>query len=358
MRHLHLLLGTVIVVACVSSTEMRPSAQGSEPVAIPMELMSGRPVVRVTVNGQGPYAFLIAPEDQATQIDRELADALKFKELVKEAERATEEAEKAAKELVKESEKAAAKGEKAKDGRRARTRPVANGAPHAANGGSRPANDSPHAANGSAHATNGALQATVLLQFAGAKNLDGIMVPVSVGDVVLPEFASTVRPRGIISLSLWKDQLVTFDYARWMLLLQPGSLPEPNGKEVFPLTPDRQLRLPLSIADQSIDCRVDPLFPEGLLLPATYASVIPVDGTPRDWGVVRTREGQVRVREAKLAANLMLGPFEMRNPLVMLADTGDSPTIGTRWLGRFAVTYDLANGRARLDRITLPASGR
>ena len=341
MRHLHLLLGTLVVIASVSPAEVRVRAQDSQPVApvaIPMELMTGRPVIRVMVNGQGPYAFLIAPDDQATQIDRELADTLKFKELVKEAEKATEKAEKAAKELVKAAEKAAAKAEKAKDGR-ARTTPVANGA---------------------APAANGALQATVLLQFAGAKNLAGMTVPVTVGDVAraLPEFDSTVRPRGIVSLSLWKDQLVTFDYSRWMLLLQPGTLPEPNGKEVFPLTPDRQLRLPLAIGDQSIDCRVDPLFPEGLLLPATYASVIPVDGKPRDWGIVTTREGPVRVREAKLAANLMLGPFEMRHPLVMLADTGDTPTVGTRWLGRFAITYDLANGRARLDRITLPSSGR
>jgi hypothetical protein len=352
MRHLHRLLGTLVVIASVSSAEVRVRAQDPQPVAIPMELMSGRPVIRVTVNGQGPYAFLIAPEDQATQIDRELADALKFKELVKEAEKATEKAEKAAKDLVKEAEKAAAKAEKAKDGR-ARATPVANGAPQATNG-------APHAANGTPQAANGALQATVLLQFAGAKNLAGITVPVTVGDVAraLPEFDSTVRPRGIVSLSLWKDQLVTFDYSRWMLLLQPGTLPEPNGKEVFPLTPDRQLRLPLAIADQSIDCHVDPLFPEGLLLPPAYASVIPVDGKPRDWGVVTTREGPVRVREAKLAANLMLGPFEMRHPLVMLADTGDTPTVGTRWLGRFAVTYDLANGRARLDRITLPSSGR
>jgi hypothetical protein len=144
-----------------------------------------------------------------------------------------------------------------------------------------------------------------------------------------------------------------------MLLLQPGTLPEPNGKEVFALTADHQLRLPLTInGDQSIDCRVDPWFPEGLLLPAAYASAIPVDGTPKDWGVVKTREGPVRVREAKLKANLTLGPFEMKTPLVMLADTGDTPTVGTRWLGRFAVTYDLANGRARLDRITLPSSGR
>lgn len=348
MRYLHLLLGTLMVVASVSPAEVRGAAQGSEPIApiaIPMEVMANRPVVRVTVNGQGPYAFLIVPEDQPTQIDKELADALKFKELVKEAEKATEKAEKAAKELVKEAEKAAAKAEKGKDGR-GRTTAVANGAAQAANGTPQP--------------VNGALQATVLLQFAGAKNHNGITVPVTVSDVgrTMPEFAPAVRPRGIISLSLWKDQLITLDYGRWVLQLSPGALPEPNGKEVFPLTPDRQLRLPLAIADQSIDCHVDPLFSEGLLLPAAYASVVPVDGTPRDWGPVTTREGMVRVREAKLAANLMLGPFEMRNPLVMLADTGDTPTVGSRWLGRFALTYDLANGRARLDRITLPSVGR
>ena len=338
MRHHTRLLGTLVVICGASLAGARATAQAPETITIPMELMAGRPVIRVTVNGQGPYAFVIAPEDQATVIDRELAEALKFKELVKEAEKAAEKADKAAKDLVKEAEKAAEKADKGMN-TRGRTAP---------------------AATSTSQVTNGSTQATVLLQFAAAKNLPGIAVPVTVADVahVIPEFANTTRPRGIVSLSLWKDQLVTLDYARWMVMLQPGALPEPNGKEIFPLTPERQLRLSLTIAEQSIDCHVDPLFPEGLLLPAAYAGALALDGQPKDWGALTTRAGTVKVKEEKLTTNLMLGPFEMKTPLVMLAENGEAAMVGTRWLGRFSITYDLANSRARLDRITLPMGGR
>ena len=36
--------------------------------------------------------------------------------------------------------------------------------------------------------------------------------------------------------------------------------------------------------------------------------------------------------------------------IVFLADRGETPMVGTPWLGRFLVTYDLANARVRLLR--------
>ena len=48
------------------------------PIAIPMELLGGRPVIRVKINGQGPFALLIAPEAPLTLIDQTLAPELKL----------------------------------------------------------------------------------------------------------------------------------------------------------------------------------------------------------------------------------------------------------------------------------------
>ncbi len=66
---------------------------------------------------------------------------------------------------------------------------------------------------------------------------------------------------------MWKDQLVTVDYSQWKVMLEPGELPEPNGKDVFVLSPAGEFTLPLTIAEQSVECRVDPLFAGGLILP-------------------------------------------------------------------------------------------
>lgn len=288
MSAITLLLSVLVFVAVPSRMEAS-NTQSPEMVAIPMELLANRPVIRVTVNGQGPFPFLIGPEDQTTQIDRELAELLKLKE----------------------------------------------------------------------RKSAGVPEPAIELAFGNGKPAGKpITVPVTIAEIArfMPEVAQTVRPRGVISLSTWKDRLVTLDYAHWQVTLQPGTLPEPNGKDVFPLTADRQLRLPLSAAEHSVECRVDPLFPGGLLLPSSYASALTLDGTLREWGSFHTREGAVRVKEAKLATNLLLGPFEVRAPLVMVADSGEIAMVGTRWLGRFSITYDLANARVRLER--LQSSGR
>jgi len=51
---------------------VKPVAAPPAEMTIPMELMRNRPVVRATINGQGPFALLVAPEAQATVIDQSL----------------------------------------------------------------------------------------------------------------------------------------------------------------------------------------------------------------------------------------------------------------------------------------------
>jgi hypothetical protein len=163
------------------------------------------------------------------------------------------------------------------------------------------------------------------------------------------EYPAAVRPRGVISLSAWGDQLVTLDYPRWKLSIEPGALEEPNGKNVFALTASLELHLPLVIAEQTVQCHVDPMFPNDLMVPA---SLLAGDGPKlaRDVGVLRTRTGVRRVREARLSSTATLGPFELKTPVVLLTETAETARIGATWLGRYEVTYDVAHGRVRIER--------
>ena len=163
------------------------------------------------------------------------------------------------------------------------------------------------------------------------------------------EFPAAVRPRGVLSLSAFGDQLVTLDYPRWKLTIEPGALEEPNGKNVFPLTNALELRLPLVIADQSIDCVVDPLFPSDLIVPASVLAGEP-PRSARDVGVMRTPSGLRRVREVKLPTTATLGPFQLKEPLLLVTDAAEAARIGAAWLGRYEVTYDLAHERVRIER--------
>ena len=256
-----------------------------EPITVPFELFANRPVVRVSINGQGPFPLLIGPEEQQTHIDPELAEVLKLRE-----------------------------PEPGKLGPDGKPLPPL------------------------------AIDVTFNPQY--STKIEIAIQPLT---RVASEFPEAMRPRGVISLSAWRNMLVTLDYSRWKIGIEPGTLPEPNQKDVFVLNASGELRLPISFGGQAIDCHVDPWFPNALLLPVTSAEGLQLIGEPRDQGTIRTKEATLRVREGRLASDVVLGPFQVKTALVLLADA-DAATVGTPWLTRYAVTYDLANARVRLAR--------
>ncbi len=262
------------------------------PVVIPLELLANRPLVRVTVNGQGPFAFLIAPEDRQTRIAPELAEALKLRS-EKNVELTVE----------------------------------------LGWGGNEPA-----------------------IPGVPQNSAQTVKVSVSIEDIsgVTPEFTAAMRPRGIISLSAWNDHLVTLDYSKWRVSIEPGALPEPDSKDVFALDASGELHMVLSIGEHAIECHVDPLFPGNIVLPASSLTTLQLLGDPRDVGTFRTREGNFRVREGRLATDASVGPFTVKTPFVLLADRATTATVGTPWLSHYAVTYDLSRGRVRLEKPASP----
>lgn len=251
------------------------------PLAIPMELLANRSLVRARINGLGPFPVLVAPEEQATLIDQSLATELKLKP--------TDD--------------------------RAATSPL-----------------------------------DLQMAFGTGKPLNVSARPTDMARIV-PEFGPATRPRGIISASLWPGHLVTLDFPRYQLGVEPGTLPEPNRRDVFSLKPDApELGVTLIIASSVISCRLDPLFPGGLLLPESYAKSLPLAGKLVDMGSIVTPKGRVVVREGQVAQDATLGMFTFSKPLVQFADSGESCRIGGQRLTGFSITYDVANARVRLTR--------
>ncbi len=245
-----------------------------------MELLANRPLVRVKVNGQGPFAFLVAPEASAALIDPRLASELKLK---------------------------------------------------AESGGSSPPQFE--------------LQLEVGTSRVTVKAIAGDMA------TAVPEFAPPARPRGVLNASVWPSHLVTLDYPRSQVAVEPGSLPDPNRRDVFSLKSDAsELGVTVSIASVVIACRLDPLFPGGIFLRETYASSLPLAGKRVEMGTVTTAKGRDIVREGEVNADASLGMFVLARPLVQFAESAQGCTIGGQRLIAFSITYDMANGRVRLAR--------
>lgn len=246
---------------------------------VPLERLVNRPLVRITVNGQGPFPFLIDAELTRTLIDRKLVETLKLKLPKKGAE-------------------------------------------------------------------------TPLALELGVGTTKIPMVPADVGDTasLVPELGPAARPSGVLSLDIWREQLVSINYQRWRMQIETGEL-RPFGRDIFALTAQsRELRVPLSVAGRSLECHIDPWFPGGLLLPAAYLTQLPLAGQPHDGGTVNTRAGAVPVREVSLTTDVVIGGFVFNAPLVQFGGSEQVATLGSRWLTDFSITYDPANARVRLDR--------
>ena len=309
----------------VSAARRLAEPEKPGPIVLPMELVSGRPVIRLMVNGKGPYAFLVSTGAQTTMIDQKLAVELALKPPVPE-----------------------------KDKPNAGSNGNGTGTPSAkenANG-----NGKENAKENKEAKDNKDKKPVPLLELdleAGTTKL--AKVPVLATDITafVAEAGLAGRSRGVLSLSAWKDHLVTISFPpKFKVTIEPGTLPEPNGEDVFPLDPEPgELRLSVKVADQSIACRVEPLAPGGLQMPEEYLKRLLLDGPPIELGTTTVANQSVTIREARLAYSAMLASFELVNPVVRFVGAGDSATAGSQALVGLSISYDLANNRARIVRL-------
>lgn len=280
------LAGTHGVGDARSSEQAAPAKSETQPLVLNLEFLAGRPLVRVSVNGKGPFAFLLSPQAETTLIDRRLASELNLNP------------------------------------------------------------------QGSA---SGGTQIEVTFEFGATKT----PVSAEVTDIaqLAPGIGPAALPRGLISLSMWTGQLVTIDYPRWRVSIQPGVLPDADGREVFELNAARELTVPLSMAERSVPCSVDPLFQGGIVVPASFVKDLVVAGRSIPRGPVKTPQGVLDMQEARLAVSVRLGSFEIPNPVLQFSERLSPAIVGGQALGEFSITYDWTNRRARLERQKQP-SGR
>ena len=283
-------LTIVAVLACgfvleqvSSKAQVQDAKPEIKPVTLNLELLASRPLLRVGVNGKGPFGFLLSPEADETVIDHALAAELKLK-----------------------------------------TQTGAGLAAHV----------------------------TLVLELGSASTeMRALLTDTS---RFVPELAARARPRGVISLSTLKNQLVTIDYAQWRVIIEHDALPDAHGTDVFNLNPGREFTVPLTAGERGVPCRIDPLFAGGILLPASFAKDLPIIGRPLQ-SSVNTPRGTLSAQEARLAMTLRLASFDLPNAIVHLVDNLPSAVVGGSALTGFSITYDLTNRRARLQRPTRPS---
>jgi hypothetical protein len=107
----------------------------------------------------------------------------------------------------------------------------------------------------------------------------------------------------------------------------------------------------MTIADQTFPVRVEPLMPGGLVLPESLMKLLLMDGKPIELDPIHAGGQSIPVKEARLANSAMLATFELTSPVARFMGTADVATVGSQSLTGLAVTYDLANHRAKIVRM-------
>lgn len=183
----------------------------------------------------------------------------------------------------------------------------------------------------------------------------------TVGDLTLHKIRAEVddferRPPeekvdGVLGIGLFEELLLTLDYPRKRLRIERGALAA-EGPGIVPFdNADGIPTLRMRIGDQEIETHVDSgNMAAEIVLPASLIGKIPLAAEPVVVGKARTAFNEFEIRQAPLAATVVIGGLEVPNPRVDFVDLFPFANLGHRFLRQFAVTIDQKAHRIRFQR--------
>lgn len=289
----------ILALAAVLPTLVIPTAQGpqrtsvsmtlpAEPVEVPMRMVNRRPLVDVRINGGGPYTFVIDTGGSGlARADSSLVEKLKL-------------------EVVGEARGAAGTGGQAV------SMPIVR------------------------YST---------LEIGGATFRDV--------DAPSRDYNEGREPRidGILGIGLFSTCLVTLDFVRSVLRIERGTLPEPDGREVFPFTNPRGIaELPIRVAGVEIVAHIDTGAMADITLPLSFADKLPLSSAPVVVGKAVTVSGPMEISEAALKGNVEIGRHQIAEPTLQFTPARRLANLGIGVISEFALTIDQQNRRVRFAR--------
>ena len=249
----------------------------------------GSPLVEVTIDGRGPFSFILDTGASGSVLSKALADSLKLPVL----------------------------GE-ARVGS-----PVAGGTPQP-----------------------GTIVSIGRLEIGGAR-LEGMtMVAMELG------FGGRGPGiQGVLSPFAFHGAVVTFDFAASQVVVRRGALPAPDGRDVFGWDSTERLpTLPVDLPGGGhVDAHLDTGSPMTLGLPTSWIERLPLAAKPESAGVARTVDRSFTRLSARLQGAATVGRHRLADPEITFAEPIRTGNVGMGFLAGFRVSVDPANRRLRLD---------
>jgi hypothetical protein len=156
---------------------------------------------------------------------------------------------------------------------------------------------------------------------------------------------------GILGFALFTEYLLTLDYPAMQVRLARGALPATNRADVVNF--DLENRIPvieLGIGKIRVRAHVDSgNFVAGFILPEEIVEQLQLMSQPVTFGSARSVSNRIELKQVQLRDPIHLGQFEFPQPTVTFPALSDS-NVGFKILRDFVITFDQKNRRILLQR--------
>lgn len=174
------------------------------------------------------------------------------------------------------------------------------------------------------------------------------------GDAEFVRFEALARPfraglDGIVGYDRLREVLVTLDFPNRRLIIQDGSLPLADGREVLPVEGDVP-QLWVWFGGERVKLLIDSGSNGAFMLPeAAAAKLRLLDSRAAAWMSIAGSQDCLRCQVTRFDGNVQIGGHVVEKPVVEVIPSG-AAVVGTKVLKHFEVTFDAANARVRLAR--------
>jgi hypothetical protein len=159
---------------------------------------------------------------------------------------------------------------------------------------------------------------------------------------------------GIVGLGAFDGYVVTLDYLGHRLLIDRGSLPNPDGRQIFSYSGDPIPVVPLTIEGRTILAHLDTgnvRFP--VIVPASFADKLIYAAKARPIGEAHTISSVIEMKAAPVEGLVKIGDAVLKTSEAGFPSIIDLGNVGSLALSDLIVRIDPANSRISF---TSPAS--
>ncbi|HEX3143442.1 MAG TPA: retropepsin-like aspartic protease [Pyrinomonadaceae bacterium] len=163
---------------------------------------------------------------------------------------------------------------------------------------------------------------------------------------------------GILGFALFTDYLLTLDYPAMQVRLSRGVLSPANRGDILNFEIENRIPvIELAIGKMRVRAHVDSgNFVAGFILPEEIVEQLQLLSSPVTVGSARSVSNRIDLKQVQLRDTIRVGSFDFPQPLVQFPALSDT-NLGFKVLREFTVTFDQKNRRMKLARTATSRAG-